>query len=408
MGRPYSELKICMWEGSRSRPAKKNLANREQREMDRRLGFIRSWSIRGKLLCLLLIVFLPAFAIIVTSGLSHRRDEIRKAENSALLLVQSLAAQQEQIVTSTKVMLSTLAQFHELRSLDSEACNVLFRQMHDRYPFYSVILAVTPDGNVFAASMPFKPGNINLAYRKHIKDVIRTLDFSSGEYNVGRVSNMVSFNFAHPVFDDNKNLIAIVIAGFNLDEYARFVSKVNLPEDCAIVITDHNGVRLYRYPATEETAPGVPIPADPFKLASGDSEEGIFERLAQDGIERVYAFKQLRLHGNSRPYMYMLVGLGKNQIFRKADIQMLWNLSILGIAAFVGLSCGVVFRKLRLRKANQTFGLGCKEIRRRRVECSNAPGLPPAMRSVFWPNLSTKWPLSWKREASSGRKRKRP
>ncbi len=305
--------------------------------MDRRLGFIRSWSIRGKLLCLLLIVFLPAFAIIVTSGLSHRRDEIRKAENSALLLVQSLAAQQEQIVTSTKVMLSTLAQFHELRSLDSEACNVLFRQMHDRYPFYSVILAVTPDGNVFAASMPFKPGNINLAYRKHIKDVIRTQDFSSGEYNVGRVSNMVSFNFAHPVFDDNKNLIAIVIAGFNLDEYARFVAKVNLPEDCAIVITDHNGVRLYRYPATKETAPGVPIPADPFKLASGDSEEGIFERLAQDGIERVYAFKQLRLHGNSRPYMYMLVGLGKNQIFRKADIQMLWNLSFLGIAAFVGL-----------------------------------------------------------------------
>jgi signal transduction histidine kinase len=41
--------------------------------------------------------------------------------------------------------------------------------------------------------------------------------------------------------------------------------------------------------------------------------------------------------------MYMLVGLGKDQIFQKADIQMLWNLSILGIAAFVGLLAAWIF-----------------------------------------------------------------
>jgi CheY-like chemotaxis protein len=108
--------------------------------MDSRFRIMRSWSIRGKLLLLLSIIFLPAFGIIVTSGLSHRRDEIQKAENSALLLVQSLAAQQEQIATSTKVMLSTLAQFPEVWSLDSDACNVIFSEMHNRYPFYSVEL----------------------------------------------------------------------------------------------------------------------------------------------------------------------------------------------------------------------------------------------------------------------------
>jgi signal transduction histidine kinase/DNA-binding response OmpR family regulator len=311
--------------------------------MGSHFSIIRSWSIRGKLLFLLLIIFLPAFAIIVTSGLSHRRDEIQKAKNNALLLLESLAAQQEQITTSTKVMLSTLAQFHEVRSLNSEACNVLFREMHDRYPFYSVILAVTPDGNVFAASMPFEPGSINLAYRKHVKDAIRTLDFSAGEYIVGRVSNIISLNFTYPVFDENKNLIAVVIAGFDLAEYARFVSKVNLPEDCAIVITDHKGVRLYRYPDKNETAPGMPISGDAFERVSGGSEEGIFETIAQDGINRVYAFKQLRLYENSNPYLYMLVGLGKNQIFHKADIQMFWNLSILGIATFAGLFAAWIF-----------------------------------------------------------------
>lgn len=317
--------------------------------MNDRFKIMTSWSIRGKLVLFLLIIFLPAFGIIVTSGLSHRRDEIQKAQNSALLLVQSLAAQQEQIATSTKVMLSTLAQFQAVRSLDSEACNVIFREMHNRYPFYSVILAVTPDGNVFAASMPFESG-LNLADRKHVNDAIRTQDFSAGEYIRGRVSNIMSLNFTYPVFDNQKKVIAVLIAGFNLDNYARFVSTVNLPDDYAIVITDYKGVRLYRYPEKDETAPGISIPEPTFKLISGNSDKGIFEAFGQDGIRRVYAFIQVRLKADSTPYLYMLVGLASEQIFHKAAVQMLWNLSILGIAALVGLLAAWIFGNLAFVK----------------------------------------------------------
>ena len=324
-----------------------------------------SWSIRAKLVLLLLIIFLPAFGIIVTSGLNNRGDEIQKAKNSALLLVQSLAAQQEQIATSTKVMLSALAQFHEVRSLDSEACNLIFREMQNRYPFYSVILAVTPDGNVFAASMPFERGSLNLSERKHVKDAIKTLDFSVGEYIRERVSNKISLNFTYPVFDGNNNLIAVLIAGFDLDEYARFVSKVNLPEDCAIVITDYKGIRLYRFPEKDDTSPGMPIPGHSFKVVSGGPDDGIFETVAQDGISRVYAFKQLRLNANSPPYLYMLAGLAKKQILHKADAQMFWNLSVLGLAAFVALLAAWTFgnfafvRPIRhLVAAAKRFGSG--------------------------------------------------
>jgi len=332
--------------------------------MDSRFKLMTSWSIRGKLSLLLLIIFLPAFGIIVTSGLSNRSGEIRKAETNALLLVQSLAAQQEQIATSTKVMLSTLAQFREVRSLDSPACNIIFREMHNRYPFYSVILGVTPDGNVFAASMPFE-GGLCLADRKHIIDVIMTKDFSAGEYIRGRVSNLTSLNFSYPILDNDNKLIAVLVAGFNLNEYARFISTVNLPDDYAIVITDYKGVRLYRYPIKDETSPGIPIPASSFKLISGAAEEGIFESTGQDGIRRVYAFKQLRLNPNSSPYLFMLTGLSKNQILRKADIQMLWSLSILGIAALAAMFVAWIFGNLafvtpinRLVTSTKNFGSG--------------------------------------------------
>ncbi|MEN6441459.1 MAG: response regulator [Syntrophobacter sp.] len=307
-------------------------------------------NIRGKLLLLLLIIFLPAFGTIVTSGLYQREEEIKKSKDSALLMVQSMAAQQEQIATSTKVMLSTLAHLHEMKSLDSEALNDLFREMHKRYPFYSVILAVAPDGDVLAASVPFERGSINLADRKHVRDAIRTLDFSAGEHIRGRVSSATSLNFSYPVLDDDNRLVAVIIAGISQEEYARYVSKAKIPQDSAVVVTDHKGIRLYRFPGKSDMASGIPIPGDIFKLVSGDLDEGIFETRAQDGIGRIYAFKQLRLTAGSDPYLYMLVGLGKDQILHDANILILWNLSILGIAAVVGILVAWFFGNLAFVK----------------------------------------------------------
>lgn len=329
------------------------------------LRILTSWSIRKKLLLLLLLVFVPASGIIVVSGLEQRKHEIATAENNALMLVQSLAAQQEQIAIGTKQMLSTLAQLPEMQRLDAKACNELFRELNNRHPFYSTIAAATPDGNMFAASAPFKPGSVDLSDRKHIKDAIKTLDFSAGEYIIGRVSKVQSINYTYPVLDPNKKLIAIVIAGFRLDEYARFMTKVNLPEGSSMTITDHKGVRLYRLPENDATAPGKPIPREAFKRMSGDLDQGLFEKTDEDGIYRIYTFRQLRLRENSSPYLYMIIGIAKDKILHKANLQMLSNLLTLGIAAFITMFLAWVFGNFVLIKpishltaAVQRFGSG--------------------------------------------------
>ena len=127
------------------------------------MGF---WSIPKKLLALLLIVFLPASGIIVASSLVQRGRAIREAEKGAMLLVQSLAAQQEQVTAGTKQMLSTLAQLPEVKNLDAAACNEIFRQLHGNYPAYSLIAALRPDGSAFASDPPFNRGT-NLSDRNY-------------------------------------------------------------------------------------------------------------------------------------------------------------------------------------------------------------------------------------------------
>jgi len=289
------------------------------------LGF---WSIPRKLLVLLLIVFLPASGIIVASCLVQRGRAIREAERGAMLLVQSLMAQQEQFTAGTRQMLNTMAQLPEVKNLDSEACNEIFKQLHGNYPAYSLIAAVRLDGSVLASDPPFDRGT-NLSDRKNIRDAIRTLDFSIGDYIVGRISKVPVIAFGYPVLGPGENLIAVLIAGLRLDEYSHFLTKAHLPPDSTVTISDCNGIRLFRFPENDAIGQGKPLPEDVFKHMSGGLDMGTFEAIGGDGVFRIYAFKQLRLREDLSPYLYLSVGYSKQKIFRTANIEMLGYLSVL-------------------------------------------------------------------------------
>ena len=110
-------------------------------------------SIRTKLFLLLLVLFLPACVLIIASSLDNRRHEIKAANNDALLLVQEPAPSRSN---------SPLGQSRcsapwlncRLKRLDAEQCSEIFREVQNRHPLYSNVLATTSDGTVFASSVP--------------------------------------------------------------------------------------------------------------------------------------------------------------------------------------------------------------------------------------------------------------
>ncbi len=247
-------------------------------------------------------------------------------------------------------MLLTLAQLPEIRNMDTEACNKLLFELNKQNTSYSVIAAATSEGIIFAASIPFKPGNYDLSDRKHIRDVVEPFDFSAGEYFPIRTTDVQSINYTYPVLDADKNLIAIMIAGFKLDEYGPFIKKANLPEGSAVTIADHLGVRLYRYPESDAAPPGRTLPEEVMRQMMGPSQQGIFERVGHDGVERIYAFRQLRLREDDSPYLYMGVGLPKDTIVSKANLQMIRSLSVLGILCLITMCLAWCFGDFALVK----------------------------------------------------------
>ncbi len=239
---------------------------------------------------LILTAALPALVITLFSGLRHREHEIFLSKQDIMHLVQSLAAQHEQIADSTRLILQTLAQLPEVQKNDVETCNRIFRDIHEKNPIYSIIAAATPDGDMFAASAPITPGSVNFAERKHIRDVIRTRDFSAGEYIVGKVSMAPAISFTFPVLDKNGELIAIAIGSLKLDKFKEFMTQLKLPEGYMMSIVDHKNILLYRFPENERTPIGMPIPLETAQRVPDYSREGFVEGIGRDGVSRIYAY----------------------------------------------------------------------------------------------------------------------
>ena len=334
------------------------------------MKFLSSWSIRKKLLFLIFVAVLPALGIILFSGIERRENEIASTKRDILYLVKSLAAQQEQLAASTRQMLKMLAQMPEVQKIDANACNRLFRDIQEQNPAYAVINAVTPDGNMFAVSEPFTPGSVNLADRKHIRDAIRTRDFSVGEYIAGRVVKVPTILYTYPVLDKNGKLIAIVSAGIKLDKYKEFMAQLNLPEGSVTSIADHKNITLYRLPESEDIPPGTPMPVTLLQGIPIDSREGISEGIGRDNVNRIFAYKKLWLRDNEPPYLSIYVGVDKNVALHQANMELVYNLGILGIAclfamllAWIAGNSLIVGPLHKLAIATKRFGEGEMHVR---------------------------------------------
>ncbi len=299
------------------------------------LNRIHRLSIRQKLLILMLVAFFTSLGIIVKSGFEERRQAIDEASHDALVLVKNLATKQQQIEIGTRELLGSLAKSQDVQRLDAKSCTVLFGRAKIRHPIYSIIGIVTPDGNLLASSETVEPGVINVLDQEHVRDTLKTHEFSAGGYRVGRLSGFRSIHYGYPVFDAARNLIAILTAGFRLDRYTSFIEKASPPTDSVVVITDQRGIRLYRFPENSMASLGQPIPQYALESMSGNHDQGIFEGVGGDGTYRINAFKQVRLKESMQPYMYMLVGMIKSKVLQKTDFIMYSNLLILGFVTLV-------------------------------------------------------------------------
>ena len=286
-------------------------------------------SIGRNLALLLVVALIPAFCIMLFSGFEQRKNAVKSAEKDVQLLTRSMVQTQQDIVNTSRTILSTLAVLPEIQSYDLAASKKIFSALIQQNPEFQNFTLTDLDGEVLASALPFD--QTNLADRKHFRQAVARNDFAVGEFIISRVGPAEpALAFAYPVRKADGKVRGVLTAAVNLSRFSALQDVPQLSDRSFIAVTDHQGIRLFYVPERPDTNPiGQPIAKNTWDKALSINGSGLFKGTGSDGMRRVIAFEQVNLGPDIPAYAYVWAGIPENEILKPANSILARNLLLL-------------------------------------------------------------------------------
>ena len=330
-----------------------------------------SWPIRAHLTILIVLLAVPSVALIVYSGITERNAAIEGAGRECLKTAESIGGRQQAMVAGAEQLAVALSALPQIQSRNSVAVSAFLSEIIKRNPAYANIVVGDKSGLVWASAMPFQ-GKLYMADRKYYRDAMRTGTFSSGEYNVGKISSKPMINFGYPIKNASNQLIGVIGIGLDLGFAQRVFDRAHLPAGASFSLLDHRGVILSRNNRDALTTNLIgrrDTLKELFTGMKGQPEEAAFEAMGNDGNFKLGAYKRLRLLHETEPYMYVRVSIPHASAISAANAATFRNLAafaslfLIGLllAWFVGKSLIVNPVKL-LKKASEQLAEGADAV----------------------------------------------
>ncbi|WP_243358084.1 PAS domain S-box protein [Fundidesulfovibrio terrae] len=327
------------------------------------MRFVFSGTIRRALVTLVLTAVLPALGIILYSGIEARKQALRDAENSALLMAQGIAELQERTTRDIQLLFQVLTKTPLILQNQGSESTELFRELVRDNPELANIAVADLDGNLLASAVAYE--KVNVSGRKHFQEVLRSGSFTVGEYQVSMTTGQPVFPFASPLRGPGGRTVGVLLASIPLGPISKLFQNAYLPPDSVVSVADRNGSRLHRSPASEKILLGQPIPAAIWEAMTRPDSPDFAHLEGADGVRRIYAFARLRLSPEDAPYLYISVGIPESHGLAVANALLLRNLWLLAAASVLALAISWLLGKLmlvrridRLVAVTETVGAG--------------------------------------------------
>lgn len=291
------------------------------------------FSLRFRLILLVLLAVIPALGLTLYTGLEQRRIAAIQVKEEALRLAKLVCAHQGQLMEGSRHFLYMLAQLSQVQNCDPASCSSLFSNLLKQYPWYLNIGVAHPNGNIFASALPLAQ-LVNIADRPYFQMALKTRKFAIGDYQIGRITGKPAVNFSYPVLNEVGKVKAVVFVALDLTWLNQLPSKVQLPPGSTLTVIDHNGMILTRHPEPEKWL-GKTLRASMAKIILSQGE-GMTEAIGIDGTPRLYAFTPFGDKATAEN-LYLSIGIPTSVAFTKVDQILRRNLTFLGFVALLAL-----------------------------------------------------------------------
>jgi PAS domain S-box-containing protein len=313
-------------------------------------------SLRFKLLLIVILVVLPILCLVLYTAFEQRQDDAEKARENAANTVLVAQAEQENLFDEARHLLAVLSQLPELKEGDYAAATAYFRKINEDSPRYHNLGVIDSKGDTLVSALPAGEG-LYLSDELFYKRAMETREFSTGDYQLSRVTETPILVFAYPVLDETGEVEMMVLASLGLGWLSEFIAEADLPPDSALLMVDGNGVILAHHPDTGGYM-GQALPEAPVVEAIlGRPEGGTVDVEGLDGVRRSFTFAPLFSAGEGGE-AYVGVGFTKSTILAEANRDLARNLIILGLVTLLALVLAWVLSEVFvLRRMKALMGM---------------------------------------------------
>jgi signal transduction histidine kinase len=291
-------------------------------------------SLRARLILLVLLATVPAFALILHTGYEQRQLARKAARDKVLNVARDAVDEQRHLLRDARYLLNRLARQPEIEPGGRPGCSASLASELKNHRQYINFGVIDLDGYLRCSALPFT-APVHAGDRLYFRRTIENGDFAIGEYQIGRITGRASVNLGYPLSDERGKLKGVVFGALDLSWLNEILAKSELPAGSVLFAVDQNGTFFARYPDGDKWV-GKTVPyASLLNSVMSKGAGGSFEAFGVDGEYRLYAFEPLSIAGSGS--VYVGVGFPMEIAYAEVNRMLQRNVIFLGLVSVLAL-----------------------------------------------------------------------
>ena len=305
-------------------------------------------SVRARLYSLVMLVLLPAAAILAYDEVQLRQRVVDKIHEDAARVARLTGQQLETLIGETRTRFQILADLPEVRVIGT-ATNRRLAELLKRDPGYTNLGVADLNGRVVASAKP-TTGDARVGQRPFFKRTVASREFAVGDFQVDPISGDAGLNVGYPIYSDDGALSGVLFASLGLAWASEFLRQATLPDGTTLLVVDREGTVIARSVDPEKWVGKNLAQVEVIRDMLRADGAGVSVSAGVDGVERFNVYAPIRA-GGVQTNAYAAVGIPMAVARAEANRSLVGNLLILALGAAASfVIAGLMAERLFLRK----------------------------------------------------------
>ncbi len=297
---------------------------------------ILSYSVARAAVAIAILAALPIFCIVLFTDFARSDDLVAQATKQASITVSGIAKAQTSITANTKSLLAAIAKVAPSHT----PFNVHLSKLSSIYSGHSEYFLVNSNNTIINTASRYTTGGLPSEAQKespinkmHTGDTVQYVphspdeQFLIGTSTFSQQDNSIAIHYGYKIIGTD-TVLGVRITPEN---YSYLYSKLSLPTDAQLYITDSAGHAVFASPPLPANTLYT-LPPEIFDKMKYTPNEPVSFVIEHNGSQQFVVYESLTLPGNQMPYAYVVLNLPQHILEKTAQGVLQTELTLLAIA----------------------------------------------------------------------------